>query len=151
MKGVVELYCSAYRGWVTFVDRRPCYSNDAKLRHRACNIASFGCLMNVEDVCNRTEAIADQFAKVHCQRSTWFLDASAWTAFKLCAGSCRLPGNAQGLYSFRPTIGCYNFSDGLQPYQLTRDTVGEPQALAWSSAKLLQLHTTFFACTSRAK
>lgn len=39
-------------------------------------------------------------------------------------GSCRLPGNAQGLYSFRPTIGCYNFSDGLQPYQLTRDTVG---------------------------
>ena len=43
----------------------------------------------------------------------------------LSTGSCRLPAAAQGLFSLRPTIGCYNFSDGLQPYQITRDTVGE--------------------------
>ncbi|DBB14631.1 TPA: hypothetical protein ACH3X3_004893 [Trebouxia sp. C0006] len=53
--------------------------------------------------------------------------ASRVAPFALCedtGGSCRLPAAAQGLFSLRPTIGCYNFSDGLQPYQITRDTVG---------------------------
>lgn len=51
-----------------------------------------------------------------------------------CVGSCRLPGNSQGLYSFRPTLGCYNFSDGLAPFQFTRDTVGKVLRLAMQQA-----------------
>ncbi|KAL3142981.1 hypothetical protein ABBQ38_003263 [Trebouxia sp. C0009 RCD-2024] len=47
-----------------------------------------------------------------------------WGLCEDTGGSCRLPAAAQGLYSLRPTIGCYNFSDGLQPYQITRDTIG---------------------------
>ena len=43
----------------------------------------------------------------------------------LTAGSCLTPAGAAGLYTIRPTLGCYNSSDGLLPFQYTRDTVGE--------------------------
>ncbi|DBA92431.1 TPA: hypothetical protein ACH3X1_002668 [Trebouxia sp. C0004] len=65
--------------------------------------------------------------------------ASRVAPFALCedtGGSCRLPAAAQGLFSLRPTIGCYNFSDGLQPYQITRDTVG---SMARTAADLVLL------------
>ncbi|DBA75672.1 TPA: hypothetical protein ACH3X2_009037 [Trebouxia sp. C0005] len=41
-------------------------------------------------------------------------------------GSCRMPASANGIYGFRPSLGCYNFSTGmgLVPAEFTRDTVG---------------------------
>lgn len=30
-----------------------------------------------------------------------------------------------GIFGLRPTLGCYNYSDGLLPATFTRDTVGE--------------------------
>jgi len=43
-------------------------------------------------------------------------------------GSCRMPASANGIYGFRPSLGCYNFSTGmgLVPAEFTRDTVGMP-------------------------
>ena len=41
-------------------------------------------------------------------------------------GSCRMPASANGIYGFRPSLGCYNFSTGmgLVPAEFTRDTIG---------------------------
>ncbi|KAL0048166.1 hypothetical protein WJX82_009095 [Trebouxia sp. C0006] len=41
-------------------------------------------------------------------------------------GSCRMPASANGIYGFRPSLGCYNFTTGmgLVPAEFTRDTVG---------------------------
>ncbi|KAK9828715.1 hypothetical protein WJX72_001687 [[Myrmecia] bisecta] len=39
-------------------------------------------------------------------------------------GSCRMPASANGVVGFRPTINCYNASDGLVPATYTRDTIG---------------------------
>ncbi|KAK9829361.1 hypothetical protein WJX72_005397 [[Myrmecia] bisecta] len=39
-------------------------------------------------------------------------------------GSCRMPAAANGVVGFRPTINCYNASDGLVPATYTRDTPG---------------------------
>lgn len=43
-------------------------------------------------------------------------------------GSCRMPASANGIYGFRPSLGCYNFTTGmgLVPAEFTRDTVGMP-------------------------
>ncbi|KAL3134878.1 hypothetical protein ABBQ32_007844 [Trebouxia sp. C0010 RCD-2024] len=40
-------------------------------------------------------------------------------------GSCRMPASANGIYGFRPSLGCYNFSTGmgLVPAEFTRDTI----------------------------
>ena len=43
---------------------------------------------------------------------------------------------ANGIYGLRPTLGCYNYSDGLVLATFTRDTVGEqlatlPSAIVW--------------------
>ena len=65
------------------------------------------------------------FSATHKTLIIFFLEACDAKLCTLSTGSCRLPAAAQGLFSLRPTIGCYNFSDGLQPYQITRDTVGE--------------------------
>lgn len=48
-----------------------------------------------------------------------------WALCEDTGGSCRLPASASGVLGFRPTLGCYNFGDGLVPASFTRDTVGE--------------------------
>ena len=63
------------------------------------------------------------------RRSAYSQDWAAHTNQLQHAGSCRLPAASQGLFSLRPTIGCYEDGDGLQPYQFTRDTVGESISL----------------------
>ncbi len=37
-----------------------------------------------------------------------------------------MPASANGIYGFRPSLGCYNFTTGmgLVPAEFTRDTVG---------------------------
>ncbi len=39
-----------------------------------------------------------------------------------------MPASANGIYGFRPSLGCYNFSTGmgLVPAEFTWDTVGMP-------------------------
>lgn len=55
-------------------------------------------------------------------------------------GSCRMPASANGIYGFRPSLGCYNFSTGmgLVPAEFTRDTIGEMHC-SISSKLTLQL------------
>ncbi|KAL0017720.1 hypothetical protein WJX77_008688 [Trebouxia sp. C0004] len=47
-----------------------------------------------------------------------------WALCEDTGGSCRSPAIANGIFGFRPTLGCYNYSDGLLPATFTRDTVG---------------------------
>jgi len=41
------------------------------------------------------------------------------------------------IFGFRPTLGCYNYSDGLLPATFTRDTVGK---YAWHTTWTLTTH-----------
>ncbi len=57
---------------------------------------------------------------------TWHLVDSGHVYIQRCqpiAKSCELI--AAGIFGLRPTLGCYNYSDGLLPATFTRDTVGE--------------------------
>ncbi|KAL3136240.1 hypothetical protein ABBQ32_007252 [Trebouxia sp. C0010 RCD-2024] len=47
-----------------------------------------------------------------------------WSLCEDTGGSCRSPAIANGIFGLRPTLGCYNYSDGLLPATFTRDTVG---------------------------
>ncbi|KAL0036071.1 hypothetical protein WJX79_001223 [Trebouxia sp. C0005] len=47
-----------------------------------------------------------------------------WALCEDTGGSCRSPAIANGIFGLRPTLGCYNYSDGLLPATFTRDTVG---------------------------
>ena len=82
---------------------------------------------HVTQTSNKTmlDAVTHLHFSATCKTLIFFLKACNAKLCTLSTGSCRLPAAAQGLFSLRPTIGCYNFSDGLQPYQITRDTVGE--------------------------
>lgn len=47
-----------------------------------------------------------------------------WSLCEDTGGSCRAPAIANGIFGLRPTLGCYNYSDGLVLATFTRDTVG---------------------------
>jgi mandelamide amidase len=47
-----------------------------------------------------------------------------WSLCEDTGGSCRSPAMASGIFGFRPSLGCYNYTDTLLPATFTRDTVG---------------------------
>ena len=47
-----------------------------------------------------------------------------WSLCEDTGGSCRAPAIANGIFGLRPTLGCYNYSDGVVLATFTRDTVG---------------------------
>lgn len=66
-------------------------------------------------------------------------------------GSCRMPASANGIYGFRPSLGCYNFSTGmgLVPAEFTRDTVGTSLPLPQCSTRHAAVHpSSIMPCTA---
>lgn len=47
-----------------------------------------------------------------------------WALCEDTGGSCRAPAMANGIFGFRPTLHCYNYTNALVPATFTRDTVG---------------------------
>eukprot|EP00891_Asterochloris_glomerata_P009220 jgi/Astpho2/9220/Aster-07177 len=47
-----------------------------------------------------------------------------WALCEDTGGSCRAPAIANGIFGFRPTLHCYNYTNALVPATFTRDTVG---------------------------
>ena len=45
---------------------------------------------------------------------------------------------AAGIFGFRPTLHCYNYTNALVPATFTRDTVGKPAL--WSPGRMPLIH-----------